>query len=88
MIDQGAPVDLSPKYDNPALGADPYRNNNFTYSHGGFNVTTDQTHCPFSAHTRKLHPRDDFRFFDDPPLSNIAKIMRAGIPYGPEGKGP
>ncbi|KIJ27204.1 hypothetical protein M422DRAFT_191312, partial [Sphaerobolus stellatus SS14] len=76
----GAPVDLSPLADDPALGADPTRNNNFTYMHDGFNFTSDQTHCPFAAHTRKSNPRADL-----PATAIVNKhIIRSGIPYGPE----
>nr|WAW38298.1 DyP-type peroxidase [Mycena epipterygia] len=41
----GAPVFLAPLVDDPVLGSDPTRNNNFT--------------CPFSAHIRKTRPRLD-----------------------------
>ncbi|KAJ7723390.1 fungal peroxidase [Mycena metata] len=76
----GAPVDLSPLVDDPALGADPTRNNNFTFQHADFTLTTDQTHCPFSAHIRKTRPRADL----GTPEDAVHHIMRAGIPYGPE----
>ncbi|EJD36463.1 DyP-type peroxidase [Auricularia subglabra TFB-10046 SS5] len=78
----GAPVDLAPAADDPELGADPQRNNNFTYEHEGFNLSTDQSHCPFSAHTRKTRPRADLTSLNisDKPNS----IMRSGIPYGQE----
>nr|UQK85136.1 dye decolorizing peroxidase [uncultured fungus] len=71
----GAPVDLAPLADDPALGADPNRNNNFT-----FGSVTDQTKCPFSAHIRKTRPRSDL----GTPEDSAHHIMRAGIPYGPE----
>ncbi|KAG7440188.1 uncharacterized protein BT62DRAFT_911163 [Guyanagaster necrorhizus] len=35
------------------------RNNNFT-SHEDDESSTDQTRCPFAAHTRKTQPRGDF----------------------------
>ncbi|KAJ7033172.1 fungal peroxidase [Mycena alexandri] len=76
----GAPVDLSPLVDDPALGADPTRNNNFTFTHSGFTLSSDQTHCPFSAHIRKTRPRSDL----GTPEDAAHHIMRAGIPYGPE----
>jgi Dyp-type peroxidase family len=75
----GAPVDLTPLADDPALGADPNRNNNFDYSHPGSDLNSDQSHCPFTAHIRKTRPRSD--------LGNaniINQAIRAGIPYGPE----
>ncbi|KAF8520905.1 hypothetical protein BU17DRAFT_65127 [Hysterangium stoloniferum] len=52
----GAPIDLTPRFDDPALGADPTRNNDFKFMHPGMNVILDQTRCPFSAHIRKTNP--------------------------------
>lgn len=75
----GAPLDLAPLADDPSLGADPNRNNNFDYSHAGSDLTSDQSRCPFSAHIRKTRPRSD--------LGNtnlVNQAIRAGIPYGPE----
>ncbi|KAJ7255204.1 fungal peroxidase [Mycena rebaudengoi] len=71
----GAPVALAPLADDPALGADPNRNNNFT-----FGEAADQSRCPFSAHIRKTRPRSDL----GTPEDSVRHIMRAGIPYGPE----
>ncbi|KAJ7931178.1 fungal peroxidase [Mycena leptocephala] len=76
----GAPVDLAPLVDDPALGADPTRNNNFTFQHPDATLATDQTRCPFSAHIRKTRPRADL----GTPEDAVHHIMRAGIPYGPE----
>ncbi|KAJ7636939.1 fungal peroxidase [Roridomyces roridus] len=76
----GAPVDLSPVFDDPVLGADPTRNNNFTFEHDGVNLATNQTFCPFAAHIRKTRPRADL----GTPEDAIHHIIRAGIPYGPE----
>ncbi|GJJ12992.1 hypothetical protein Clacol_007241 [Clathrus columnatus] len=75
----GAPVDLAPLFDDPVLGADPQRNNNFTFAHPGSDLTSDQSRCPFSAHIRKTAPRADFN-----PVNVNNHIIRAGIPYGPE----
>lgn len=78
----GAPIDLSPTQDDPALGADPQRNNNFDFNHpeiANFDLQSDQSRCPFSAHIRKTRPRAD--------LGNgntFNQAIRAGIPYGPE----
>ncbi|KAJ7592102.1 fungal peroxidase [Mycena floridula] len=76
----GAPIDLSPLADDPALGNDNTRNNNFNFTHPGTDFTSNQKNCPFSAHIRKTNPRAD--------LANGAfpanHIMRSGIPYGPE----
>jgi len=83
----GAPLDLAPLFDDPKLGADFTRNNNFNFAHPDSLIDTDQTRCPFSAHVRKARPRADL-----PPFgaaigqdSNTAnQAIRAGIPYGPE----
>ncbi|KAJ7698687.1 hypothetical protein B0H17DRAFT_1050407 [Mycena rosella] len=81
----GAPVFLAPFVDDPALGADPTRNNNFTYAGPGQKVasSTDQTKCPFSAHIRKTRPRADLGSLPESQLSNH-HIVRGGTPYGPE----
>ena len=49
----GAPLTLAPDADNPALGADPQRNNDFDYAndpHG--------RQAPFGCHIRRMNPRD------------------------------
>ncbi|KAF8217810.1 DyP-type peroxidase [Mycena galopus ATCC 62051] len=77
----GAPVDLAPLFDDPALGANPLKNNNFTFQHPDAILATNQTRCPFSAHIRKTRPRADLGIIPED-LAN--QIIRAGIPYGPE----
>ena len=49
----GAPLALSPDHDDPELGADPQRNNDFLYGDDprGFK-------CPVGAHARRANPRD------------------------------
>ncbi|KAF7334243.1 DyP-type peroxidase [Mycena sanguinolenta] len=78
----GAPVFLAPLFDNPALGANPQQNNDFTYALSGQTPgnLTDQSKCPFAAHLRKMRPRADLGL----PESNTHHIVRGGIPYGPE----
>ncbi|KAJ6499790.1 fungal peroxidase [Mycena vulgaris] len=71
----GAPLDLSPKFDDPELGANASRNNDFTF------FGTDQN-CPFGAHIRKTRPRSDLGSATTEEAAH--HIMRAGIPYGPE----
>ncbi len=68
----GAPVQLASRVDDPALAADDKRNNAFTYG--------DQDVCPFAAHTRKMNPRGDIGQSG----INIHRILRRGIPFGPE----
>lgn len=75
----GAPVDLSPTADDPTLGVDPTRNNNFDYNHPLSLIITDQSHCPFSAHIRKTRPRGD-----ELNLNILNQGVRGGIPFGPE----
>ncbi|KIP02827.1 DyP-type peroxidase [Phlebiopsis gigantea 11061_1 CR5-6] len=71
----GAPLDLAPTVDDPALGADPQRNNLFDYG----DALLDETKCPFSAHIRKTNPRLDL-----PLLSINNHAIRSSIAYGPE----
>ncbi|THU88576.1 fungal peroxidase [Dendrothele bispora CBS 962.96] len=81
----GAPIDLAPLRDDPALGADSQRNNNFNYDHPeipGFNVKSNQTLCPFSAHLRKTRPRATLGA--ETGAGDDHHIIRSGIPYGPE----
>ncbi|KAI0086064.1 peroxidase [Irpex rosettiformis] len=75
----GAPIDVAPEADDPALGADPNRNNNFDYAHPGSSLASDQTNCPFSAHLRKVNPRAD-----QGNTNTVNHAIRAGTPYGPE----
>jgi deferrochelatase/peroxidase EfeB len=78
----GAPVDLAPLADDPSLGADPSRNNNFRYDEDPLS----QTRCPFAAHTRKTNPRADLDFVpsSSPLALETRRIIRRGILFGPE----
>ncbi|KAL0060916.1 dye-decolorizing heme-containing peroxidase [Marasmius tenuissimus] len=78
----GAPIDLSPLFEDEALGADPMRRNNFNYDHpeiSGFDMTKDETRCPFSSHILRSRPRAHIK-----PEHPTAHMMRGGLPYGPE----
>ena len=77
----GAPIDLTPDVDDPALGNDPNRNNNFNYIHPGEDPATDQSRCPFTAHIRKTNPRD---LESQNLIPEFFHAIRAGTPYGPE----
>lgn len=68
----GAPIDVTPLKDDPKLGADASRNDNFRFD------PQSQERCPFAAHIRKTNPRAD--------LGNTEshRILRQGIPFGPE----
>ncbi|WP_063037389.1 Dyp-type peroxidase [Nocardia pseudovaccinii] len=69
----GAPLVLAPDRDDPALGADPMRNNDFNYKEmdpHGYAV-------PLGAHARRLNPRDTA------PNMNRRRMIRRGATYGP-----
>ena len=72
----GAPLTLAPEVDNPALGADPRRNNDFDYAND-----PRGRQAPFGCHIRRLNPRDTTltRLTD----VNIHRIIRRGTTYGP-----
>lgn len=71
----GAPLELAPLRDNPGLGSDDKRNNDFDFAEDRF-----QHKCPFAAHIRKVNPRDDIALAE----AQRHRIIRAGIPFGPE----
>ena len=77
----GAPLDLTPTKDDPALGADPSRNNDFRYNFPDDAQTQDR--CPFAAHTRKTNPRADLEV-DLGASTEARRIIRRGIQFGPE----
>ncbi|OCH94868.1 peroxidase TAP [Obba rivulosa] len=78
----GAPIDITPTQDNPALGADPSRNNDFRYAFPDDPQTQDR--CPFAAHTRKTNPRADLEDLSPPISTETRRIIRRGIQFGPE----
>ena len=71
----GSPLVLSPEAPDPTRDeTQPDRNNDFNFG-------VDDPHqakCPFSAHIRKVYPRDDLA--DE--ASEKRRILRAGIPFG------
>lgn len=69
----GAPLVLAPEKDDPALGADPRRNNDFNYAKMdpyGYAV-------PLGAHIRRMNPRDTAANM------NRRRMIRRGGTYGP-----
>ncbi|KAH8102235.1 Dyp-type peroxidase [Cristinia sonorae] len=82
----GAPLDLTPLKDDPELGKDPQRNNNFRYDFPEDIQTQDR--CPFAAHVRKTNPRFDLEGVPPekggPFSTENRRIVRRGIPFGPE----
>jgi len=72
----GAPLVLAPDVDDPALGADPQRNNDFDYA-----KDTHGRQIPLGCHIRRMNPRDTelTRLTD----VNIHRLIRRGSTYGP-----
>ena len=69
----GAPLVLAPTKDDPALGADPSRNNDFNYKEmdpHGYAV-------PLGSHIRRMNPRDTAHYM------NRRRMIRRGATYGP-----
>jgi len=68
----GAPLTLAPEKDDPELGADLQRNNNFNYKHEdpqGYAV-------PLGSHMRRMNPRDTAANM------NRRRMIRRGATYG------
>jgi len=71
----GAPLALSPDKDNPAIGEDPSRNNDFTYADDPRGLKT-----PLSSHIRRMNPRDTkLKALSD---VNIRRVIRRSTTYG------
>ncbi len=69
----GAPLVLAPDKDDPAIAADPQRNNDFTYAKSdphGYAV-------PLGSHIRRMNPRDTGANM------NRRRMIRRGATYGP-----
>jgi Dyp-type peroxidase family len=71
----GAPLALTPSQDDLAIATNPQQNNDFDFADD-----QAQRRCPFGAHVRKTNPRADI------PETGLTphRIMRQGIPFGPE----
>jgi Dyp-type peroxidase family len=69
----GAPLVLAPEKDDPALGADNQRNNNFNYlREDKFGYA-----APLGSHMRRMNPRDTATNM------NRHRMIRRGATYGP-----
>jgi Dyp-type peroxidase family len=69
----GAPLVLAPEKDDPALGADMQRNNNFNYKE----MDPHGYAIPLGAHIRRMNPRDTAANM------NRRRVIRRGGTYGP-----
>jgi Dyp-type peroxidase family len=72
----GAPLVLAPDHDDPEMGADGNRNNDFSYADD-----MNGMKCPFSAHIRRVNPRDALK--DEVVAVNLHHFLRRGTNYGP-----
>ena len=70
----GAPLALCPAHDDPTVGADPLRNNNFRYRDDPKGLKT-----PPGSHIRRANARDA-DIIGDPRLH---RMIRRGTSYGP-----
>jgi Dyp-type peroxidase family len=71
----GAPLARCPFHDDPALGADPARNNDFGFADDLVGYKT-----PPGSHIRRTNPRDA-------PVAGVVRLhrmLRRGTAYGPE----
>jgi deferrochelatase/peroxidase EfeB len=64
---------LAPEADDPELGADPMRNNDFNYKE----MDPFGYACPLGSHARRLNPRDTAHYM------NRRRMIRRGATYGP-----
>jgi Dyp-type peroxidase family len=72
----GAPLTLAPEVDDPALGADPKRHNDFDYAND-----KRGRQVPLGCHIRRMNPRDTelTRLSDN----NLHRLIRRGTTFGP-----
>lgn len=73
----GAPLGLSPEQDDPELGADPSRNNDFLY----YDDDPRGFKCPAGSHARRMNPRDSLK--DEGVEVRLHRMIRRGTSYGP-----
>src|SRR5262249_2837889 len=71
----GAPLALSPGKDDPALGADSARNNDFMYH----DDDPKGLKCPIGSHIRRMNPRDAVVTGE----VRLHRMIRRGTSYGP-----
>ncbi len=67
----GAPLVLAPEHDDPELGADPMRNNDFNYKE----MDPHGYACPLGSHARRLNSRDTAHYM------NRRRMIRRGATY-------
>lgn len=73
----GAPLAVAPDMDDPELGGDPRRNNDF-----GFADDPRGFKCPAGAHARRANPRDALDGEGSVDV-RLHRMIRRGTSYGP-----
>lgn len=73
----GAPLAVAPDMDDPKLGGDPRRNNDF-----GFADDPRGFKCPAGAHARRANPRDALDGEGSVDV-RLHRMIRRGTSYGP-----
>jgi Dyp-type peroxidase family len=74
----GAPLVLAPERDDPDLGRDPTRNNDFLY----YGDDSKGLRCPVGSHIRRTNARDAFK--DELiGVNRLHRIIRRSTAYGP-----
>lgn len=73
----GAPLAVTPDRDDPELGADPVRNNDF-----GFTDDPRGFKCPVGAHARRANPRDSLDQEGSVDV-RLHRMLRRSTSYGP-----
>jgi Dyp-type peroxidase family len=73
----GAPLALAPDQDDPELGSNPGRNNDF-----GFRDDPRGFKCPVGAHARRANPRDALDQEGSVDV-RLHRMVRRGTSYGP-----
>jgi deferrochelatase/peroxidase EfeB len=81
----GAPLTLAPAKDDPELGADPRRNNDFTYA-----ADPDGRDVPLGSHMRRMNPRDTrLAILTDVSVHRVIRRSTTyGAPYDPDAISP
>jgi Dyp-type peroxidase family len=73
----GTPILLSPKTDNPAIAVDESIINNFEFGQDVLGLI-----CPHAAHIRKAYPRGDLDSHGGLASVQTHRLLRRGIPFG------
>jgi len=73
----GAPLALCPEHDDPEVGANPTRRNDFLY----YDADPQGLKTPLGSHIRRMNPRDHFK--DELVQVQRHRLIRRGTSYGP-----